>query len=294
MVDRPKPRLVSVIIPMHNAEATIADQLEALTEQRYEGPWEVIVVDNASTDASVDAVMKFEQRLPALKVVAANELLSRPYARNQGASAARGDLLAMCDADDVVVPGWLGALVEGARSSDIVGGSIDGQTLNSPIVYSWRPVMGRDALPTCLSFMPYALGGNVAVWKDVVDSLGGWNESYARGGTEIEFAWRAQLAGFTLSFAPEAIVKYRFPKNLSGLAGQAYWHGRVTPRLYREFRRSGLPRWRLIWCLYAYAWLVLHSPKLVYSRVGRGVWIRRAAFQWGRLVGSLRYRVACF
>ena len=81
MVDRPKPRLVSVIIPMHNAEATIADQLEALTEQRYEGPWEVIVVDNASTDASVDAVMKFEQRLPALKVV--GQRASLPTLRSQ-------------------------------------------------------------------------------------------------------------------------------------------------------------------------------------------------------------------
>jgi hypothetical protein len=67
----------------------------------------------------------------------------------------------------------------------------------------------------------------------------------------------------------------------------------AEPRLYRDFRQHGVPRKRLRGSLRSWLWLVVHVPDLVVSPQRRGIWVRRAAFSWGRLRGSMRYRVIC-
>ena len=86
--DQSQPIALSVILPCFNASATIGHQLDALTAQRWDKRWEVIVADNGSTDASRTVAESYKDRLD-LRVVDASDRKGASHARNVGASAAR-------------------------------------------------------------------------------------------------------------------------------------------------------------------------------------------------------------
>ena len=75
-----------------------------------------------SSDETVAIAEQWQDRLPGLRIVAADEKAGLPYARNVGSRAATGRILAFCDADDVADPGWLAGLLAGTSRADIVGG----------------------------------------------------------------------------------------------------------------------------------------------------------------------------
>jgi len=99
MTDDP---FVSVVIPALNVADTIGDQLDALAHQTYAGAWEVVVSDNGSTDATRERVEVWRDRLPHLRIVDSSRRRGVSPARNVGVEAARGDLVLICDGDDVV------------------------------------------------------------------------------------------------------------------------------------------------------------------------------------------------
>jgi glycosyltransferase involved in cell wall biosynthesis len=283
----PAPRTISVIIPVRNGSDTIEEQLEALAGQTYGGAWEVVVADNGSTDDTRAVAERWAPRLPKLSIVDASERSGSSFARNLGAVSAAGDFLAFCDADDVVVPGWLDSLAAAARGFDAVTGRQDGSAINSEVVQSWRPPR-VEGLPRS-GFLPYAPSCNLGVWAAVFAATGGFDEEYPQS-HDVEWSWRAQLASFTLGFAPGAVVNYRYRASPRGIARQAYVSGLDSARLYRDYRSHGLRRPRLTRTLRTWAWIVVRVPYL-WSPARRGIWIRRAGESAGRLVGSVRFRV---
>lgn len=111
---------LSVIISAHNEERYLPAQLDALMAQDWDGEWEVIVVDNRSTDATAQIVADHAARDPRIRLVAAHERAGQSYGRNVGARAAEGTNLAFCDADDIVGAGWLAAIGDGLRQHEVV------------------------------------------------------------------------------------------------------------------------------------------------------------------------------
>ena len=95
---------ISVIIPAYNAEATIADCLESVVRQTVR-PFEVVLVDDGSTDHTRREAAKFEAKLTLRIVSQSNSGLGK--ARNAGMAAATGDAYAFLDADDMWLPGKL-------------------------------------------------------------------------------------------------------------------------------------------------------------------------------------------
>src|SRR6476660_6812079 len=83
----PPPTLVSVIMPVLDGEAHIAEQLAALAGQTYTGDWELVVSDNGCRDRSMDIVRSFEARLPSVTIADARARRGLNYARNTGANA---------------------------------------------------------------------------------------------------------------------------------------------------------------------------------------------------------------
>jgi glycosyltransferase involved in cell wall biosynthesis len=282
------PDLVTVIVPVLDAEPWIGEQLEALAAQTYRGAWEVLVVDNGSRDRSAEVARSFADRLPGLRVVSATDRRSLNHARNVGARSARGDHLAFCDADDVVTPGWLQALIAAAPRADIVGGPFELDSLNSPLLRAWRPDQELTDLVVEHRFLPYVAGGNCAMATAVARELG-WDEAFDHGSSETEFCWRAQLASYTVAFVPEAVVRLRYRRTVWALARQYHSYGRSAPPLYRRFRHHGMQRDNRI-ALWWWRWLLRRSPDLLRSPARRGNWIRVAAFRAGRVTGSLRAR----
>src|SRR4051795_6655976 len=132
------PRLISVVIPVLDGEAHVGDQLAALAGQTYRGDWELVVADNGCSDRTIEIVQGWGPRLPSLTIADATTRRGLNHARNAGASAARGDFLVFCDADDVAGPGWLEAMARAASDADIVGGRLEGGALNAPGVRAGR------------------------------------------------------------------------------------------------------------------------------------------------------------
>jgi glycosyltransferase involved in cell wall biosynthesis len=284
-----RPELVSVIVPVRDAATTLPRQLERLAVQRYDGDWEVLVVDNGSQDGTAELARRWAGRLERLRVVDASARAGVNHARNAGARAASGDFLAFCDADDEVAPEWLGALVEAAHDADLVGGFVGFELLNPGATRNWRmSEMSRQALPVALDFLPYAMSGNCGIWRSVLTKVGGWNESY-RGCTDVELSWRVQLAGYRLSFAPDAVLQCRFRSSLRGLARQFFRIGSAEVQLYHDFRGDGLERDRA--AFRSWLWLIAHLPLTVKSPVWRGRVVRLTARRLGRLYGCTRARV---
>ena len=116
---------ISVVIPMFNASRTISTCLEALFHQEVL-PFEVIVVDNNSTDDSREIVQNSRQSLKPLNIILCEETKKGPSAaRNKGASLACGEIIAFTDSDCVPDQCWIKG-IETAFSRDkgldVIGG----------------------------------------------------------------------------------------------------------------------------------------------------------------------------
>ncbi len=280
---------VSVVVPAHNVVGLVGDQLAALADQCFDGTWELVVVDDGSTDGTRAAVTAWSDRLPRLHVTRSRPRRGASAARNRGAEAAVGDLLVYCDADDVVAPGWLAAMAEAAQRADLVGGFVDGTLLNGPDPARRRRPYPDDRLPVLLDFLPYATSANFGIGAATLAALGGWNEAFWVGG-DAELCWRAQLAGHTLAFVPEAVVHYRYRDTTLGAVRQQFEWGQADPRLYRDFRAAGCPRRPWPRMAASAAKVVATAPKLAAGEGPRGEWLRRTALLAGRAVGSARLR----
>jgi glycosyltransferase involved in cell wall biosynthesis len=280
---------VSVVVPVRNGAPTLSGQLQALERQDYDGGFEVVLADNGSTDATRAIARAWTAGRPHRRLVHARGKRGPGYARNVGAAAADGELLAFCDADDVVAEGWLSALVRAASRAELVAGRNDVERLNDPLRRSWNVAPPPDRAVELHGFLPLAGGSNLGIWADVLRDLGGFDER-PRCGEDVAVCWRAQLAGRRLAFAPDAVVHQRYRRRLSSFARQYFAYGRGDAWLYRCFRSAGMPatppaevrtRWRA---------LLIGAPQAIRCPTERGRWVQRAALTAGRLAGSLRYR----
>jgi glycosyltransferase involved in cell wall biosynthesis len=204
-----RPSLVSVVIPARNARRTLGAQLEALRAQDYAGPWELVVADNGSTDGTADLASAWAHTLP-LRVVDASLRRGASFARNRGWRSALGDLMAFCDADDVVSSGWLSRLTEAAEEADLVGGPYEFRRLNA---IQGQPWWDGASLPVGLNFLPFMVGGNLAVWvastrpilKSRMSSSPGVRSSHHCASASRRTLWSTagiELAGLTMPYTP--------------------------------------------------------------------------------------------
>lgn len=282
----------SIIVCVRNGEATIAAQLAALAAQECSHPWELVVVDNGSTDATAGIVRDWSDRLPMLRLIGADERTGLAYARNVGTAAASGGILAFCDADDVADRGWLAALVTGAQEADIVGGELELTQLNTERARHWRTMLAGDmSRPHALGYLPYAPGANFAIRRRAFDAVGGCDEAFTICSDDIDLSWRVQRHGGTLAFCDEAIMHYRLRDDLPGLVRQMHAYGLAEALLRRKFGDAVPPsQWAQRWPTYRF--LMTHSWHLLADSRRRGGWLAHASYSAGRIHGAIRHRVA--
>lgn len=281
---------MSVVVPVRDAAHVVGEQLAALQAQTH-GDFEVVVADNGSTDATVEAVRAAAGAL-RLRVVDASQRPGVSHARNVGARHAAAPKVLFCDADDVVDPHWVAAMAAALDRHDMVGGHLEVTKVNPPQVLAWAGSPTEDGLPVTMGHLPYGVGANLGLRRSVLAAVGGFDESYAGGHEEVDLAWRAQEAGLTIGFAPDAVVHYRLRGSLRSMARQRYWYGRSYAQLFRNFRDSGVRPTPLSRELRFYAVLLRSLPRDV-RRHRFGFWLGTAAWTAGRLAGDLRFRVRC-
>ncbi len=161
---------VSVVIPTYNEIAYIGRCIEAL---RRVGVNEIIVIDGASEDGTVDVARK-----AADVVLSSKEYNSPSRARNAGLRVAEGEIVAFIDGDTVVSTTWLEGLLDAFKDPNVVGASGPALPLegNSGLIAPY--ILSYDLLvrATLALGRPQFLGFNSAYRKEVLEEIGGFRE----------------------------------------------------------------------------------------------------------------------
>ena len=183
---------VAVVIPCWNAAPWIARAIQSVLDQDY-AEVEVIVIDDGSTDASLEAVKAFGDRIRW----SSGPNRGACAARNAGLEMAQADWVLFLDADDYLEPGFVSAALAagGDLAVDmIVGASKRERPGGSVIIDAYPPGWGsEDILPRWLGGR-YVQTGAI-VWRaEYLKSIGGWNPKVRRS-QDIELVLRALLLG---------------------------------------------------------------------------------------------------
>lgn len=292
---------VSVIIPCYNADDTIASQLEALSGQDFNQPWELIIADNGSTDGTRAIIEQFMDRIPSLRIIDASQKRGASHARNAGVHAAQGDYLLFCDADDVVSPSWITALVAGLEEKEIAIGICDYRKLNSWV----SKLYGQYSLDntaeveiTRSKYAPYLYrtsGWGFGVRRSTYASVNGFDEQMIAA-EDLDFGYRAQIAGASVHIARGAIVHYRLRHTPHDIFWQHRRYGIYTVALYKRYTRENLNKGVLkAWASFIRACLgVLVWHIKTRDENERMLIARNSGFYLGLFQGCMKHRVAPF
>jgi cellulose synthase/poly-beta-1,6-N-acetylglucosamine synthase-like glycosyltransferase len=219
---------VAVIVPVYDGAATIGDCVDSLLRLDYPAArHEIIVVDNASTDATPRILADYGGQIR----VRGAERRGPAAARNAGMRATTANVVAFTDADCTVDPGWLRALIAPLidPSIGVAGGRIRIRQPRNHIE-AFGAHVHDHAGAIDQSSPPYAFTMSWASRREVLESVGGFNESLLHG-SGIDAAWRLLTAGYRLLYVPEAIVQRPAAHTMWGLLRAGYLHGSSMTRV---------------------------------------------------------------
>ncbi|HKF80045.1 MAG TPA: glycosyltransferase family A protein [Thermoleophilaceae bacterium] len=200
---------VSVVVPTRGRVGYLQVTLHSLESQDPAAPYELLVVDDGSTDGTRELLGR--RGAPSLRLDPSRGLNA---ARNAGVKATRGELVGFVD-DDVGVPsGWLHALMEGAErnpEAEAFGGPIRAR-FEGPAPRG----CGREDPPlTTLDLGPedraceVVWGANMLVRRSAFDRIGGFDEQIEGGGDEEEWLERLRAAGGRVVYLAAAGLDHR-------------------------------------------------------------------------------------
>lgn len=224
-------RPVSVVMPVGRVDDDLPLQLDALADQTYEGPWELVLsLNTADRDQRrmLEAMLESRETLPA-RIVDSSDLRSASHARNVGAEAANGDLLLFCDGDDLVDSNWMTALIAAVDGFAAAGGFLEEERLAIPGQEGWRPPSTPNALPEFLG-RAFLITANMAVERSAFEKVGGFDTTLLRG-EDIAFSWDLLEHDLDLVYAPDAVIYYRHRRGLKAMMLQHYLYGKGLSQL---------------------------------------------------------------
>jgi len=211
---------VSVVVCAYNAADTLEDCLSSLERLSYPN-YEVVLVNDGSKDQT-PAIARAHASVRTVDVYP-NAGLSN--ARNVGAHAATGRIVAYCDADVRVDPEWLTYLVQPFLNDDVVG-SGGPNVVPSDDPWIAQCVARAPGGPTHVLLddrtAEHVPGCNMAFDRSALLSIGGFNPVFLRAGDDVDVCWRLQAKGWRIGFAPAALVWHHHRASI-----KAYWRQQV-------------------------------------------------------------------
>lgn len=234
---------VSVVVCAYNAAATLEDNLSSLARLDYPD-YEVIVVNDGSYDATLEIAQRF-----AVKIISVpNGGLSA--ARNLGLHAASGEIVAYTDADTRVDRDWLSHLVQPLMEHAFAG--VGGPNV-VPSDDSWIAQCVARAPGGPIHVMldnvtaEHIPGCNMAFRRAALLQIGGFDPTYTKAGDDVDICWRLQDAGYSLGFAPGALVWHHHRASVGAYVRQQIGYGEGESFLFHRhidrFNARGHMRW---------------------------------------------------
>lgn len=210
----------SVIIVNWNGRHLLKECLDSVFAQKTKD-FEVILVDNASTDGSVQFV---KESYPEVKLIQNSSNAGFAPANNTAARAAKGEFLVLLNYDTAVEPDWLGELLKplekdkslGCTSSKVILYDRRGLINSAGIFFSFIGVSGSlgDEVPRSAFADPTEVfapsGASFAIRKSLYEELGGFDESYFMYEEDMDLGWRVWNAGFRILMIPSSIVYHKY------------------------------------------------------------------------------------
>ncbi len=222
---------VSVVVCSYNGERTIAECLDSLRNIEYPD-YEVIVVDDGSTDATAEIARGYDVEL----ISTTNHGLSS--ARNTGLARASGEIVAYIDDDAYADPHWLtylAATFENTAHVGVGGPNIppdgDGVTAAAVAAAPGGPIhvlisdSEAEHLPGC----------NMAFRKSALQAIGGFDPRFRTAGDDVDVCWRLRDRGWTLGFNAAAVVWHHRRGSVRAYFKQQRGYGRAEALLERKW-----------------------------------------------------------
>jgi len=245
----------TVIIPCHDRVEWLRDLLISLRQEGAPSEEvEVIVVDDASTEP-LDALL--QSAFPNVRFLRSEERISPAAARNKAAKQARGRLLLFLDADGVVAPGWLQAMLSADDGSTVLLGVVKDFTGKKIQIGPRRATFLGKSLPCRPSRANVGGAGNLGVPQRAFAAVGGFDEELGYYFEDTDLCIRLARAGTPFLFMQEAVFLHR---GTTQKRGEAVFRQErnSTYAMLKHYQDSSIRRALFLltnaaWCLFRYS-----------------------------------------
>lgn len=205
-----------MVVLTRNEEGNVADALDSLLGQGGVS-LEVIVVDSASRDRTLDVARAYEARDARVRVIASPRDFPIGEARNVGLAAARGRVVAQMSADAMAAPGWAAAMVGALRDADVVYGrqehapdKLTPAAVVRGLRYHHFDAAERRPPET------YASNVSAGVRREVLDRIRYVDDGPASALDDVLFTREATLLGLRVAYEPRMLVRHKDATTLRG------------------------------------------------------------------------------
>lgn len=224
---------ITVVIPVRNMAAELPDCLTALTRQSC-ASFEIVVVDNGSTDHSRDIAAQFPVR------VVQESIPGAAAARNCGIEAAQAPLVAFTDADCAPSRNWLRGLLHEFSDPEVtvVAGGLTPVVRESSALATYSSLIGQYSAEATLSHarFPYAPTANVAVRKEVLRAAGMFDTAFMTYEGADLFYRIHRLGLLRHRVVNRAMVFYQTRADVRGFVRQNYRYGQGYGRFCHRYQ----------------------------------------------------------
>jgi cellulose synthase/poly-beta-1,6-N-acetylglucosamine synthase-like glycosyltransferase len=219
---------ISVIIPTLNEENVIGRSLNSLIQQTLpRAAFEVILVDNGSTDRTIEIVRRFEKVLALTVVHKTGAYISA--LRNLGAASSRGKFLAFLDADCIAPPHWLSEAVELLQRDE---SAVIGARYTIPEGSSWLAKAWYGDQHTLRGPASYVPGGNLLLARSTLEKVGGFDETIETN-EDSEFCYRASRVSLGVLAVPAlSVMHLGTPQTVANFYRKERWHGTAVHSVF--------------------------------------------------------------
>lgn len=225
---------ISILIPVLNEAKHLPRLFKALSSLKEA---EIVLVDNKSEDGSLALLTAFAAHRKNVKILTeARRGFAEPL--NRAVSEASGEILLFLDADATPSPGWLKAMIAATENADlVVGETVSAKGKLSPYGKLSAKLFhqhSRRASRAEGHALPWGPTCNLAVKKVWFENVGPFS-SEAAGAFDIDFCWRAVLAGARIAYAPKAVVMHERRNERDQLLQQFDRYGLGEAWLHRTY-----------------------------------------------------------